>query len=250
MAPVALLGQTAAKTLFPHGEDPVGKIILVKNIPFEVIGLMAAKGSSMFGTDQDSVVFVPLTTGLVRLFGRPHVNTIIVRIADLARAENTQKAIESLLLERHKIEDFNVRNMASFVQMASETQNTLKILLGAVAAISLLVGGIGVMNIMLVSVTERTREIGVRMAVGARTKDILAQFITEAIVVCLTGGVIGAGLGVSIALALDHLGVRAILSLPPVLLAFLCAVSTGVLFGYLPARKAAHMDPVAALAAE
>jgi len=250
MAPVALLGQTVAKTLFPHGEDPIGKIILVKNIPFEVIGLVAPKGSSMFGADQDSVVFVPLTTGMVRLFGKSFVNTIIVRIADLAKAEATQTAIERLLRERHKIEDYNVRNMSSFIDMASETQNTLKILLGAVAAISLLVGGIGVMNIMLVSVTERTREIGVRMAVGARMRDIMLQFITEAVIVCLAGGVIGAGVGIGVSLVLDFFGVRAILSAPPVFMAFLCAASTGVLFGYLPARRAAHFDPVAALAAE
>ncbi len=250
MAPVAMIGQTVAKALFPGSEDPIGKIILIKNIPFEIIGLMAAKGSSMFGSDQDSVVFVPLTTGLVRLFGKSHVNTIIVQAEDLSKIEDTQNAIDALLKERHRIVDYNVRNMASFIQMALETQNTLKILLGAVAAISLLVGGIGVMNIMLVSVTERTREIGIRMATGARTRDILLQFITEAIVVCLAGGLIGVGLGVAISVALGFFNVRAIISAPPILMAFLCAVSTGVLFGYLPARKAAHLDPVVALATE
>ncbi|NTU77197.1 MAG: ATP-binding cassette domain-containing protein, partial [Alphaproteobacteria bacterium] len=250
MAPIALIGQTVARSLFPGGEDPIGKFIMVKNIPFEVIGVMSVKGASPFGSDRDDVVFVPLTTGFVRLFGKSFVGTITAVIEDLSRIDETQNAIGKLLLERHKIEDFQVRNMASFIQTATETQNTLTLLLGAVAAISLLVGGIGVMNIMLVSVTERTREIGIRMATGARTRDIMIQFLTEAVVVCLTGGLLGVALSVTVSLALDFFGMRTILSVLPVALAFLCAVSTGVLFGYLPARKAAHLDPVVALASE
>jgi len=250
MAPVALLGQTVAKALFPYGEDPIGKSILVKNVPFEIIGLMDTKGASMMGGDQDAVVFVPLSTGVVRLFGKTHLNEIVIQVSDLSRLQKTEQAIDALLLERHKVVDYSVRNMASFIQMATETQDTLKILLGAVAAISLLVGGIGVMNIMLVSVTERTREIGVRMATGARTRDILLQFITEAIVVCLTGGAIGVFIGIGVSLGLNAFGVRTVINFLPVFLAFFCAVSTGVLFGYLPARKAAYLDPVVALAAE
>ena len=250
MAPVALIGQTVKTNFFPNGENPVGKTILIKNIPFEIIGVMDKKGASPMGSDRDNVIFVPLTTGTVRLFGRSFLSGITAQAEDLAKISQTEKDIQSLLLDRHSKEDFSVRNSASFIQMAADTQNTLKIMLGAVAAISLLVGGIGVMNIMLVSVTERTREIGVRMATGARTRDILLQFVTEAVVVCLTGGILGVTLGVAFALLLDALGVRAILSLPPILMAFTCAVSTGLLFGYLPARKAALMDPVVALASE
>ncbi|MDD3288138.1 MAG: MacB family efflux pump subunit [Alphaproteobacteria bacterium] len=250
MAPVAVLGKTTANNLFPYGEDPIGKTILIKNIPFEVVGIMGEKGASPFGSDQDDVVFIPLTTGFVRLFGKAFLGNILIRVDNLAQVGQTQEKIQNIIMERHKIEDFNVRNMAQFIQMASETQNTLKILLAAVAAISLFVGGIGVMNIMLVSVTERTREIGVRMATGARTKDILIQFLTEAVVVCLTGGIVGVALGVGGALILNACGIRAIVTIAPLLLSFFCAVSTGVLFGYLPARKAAYLDPVVALASE
>lgn len=250
MAPVAMIGQTVKKNFFAVGEDPIGKSILIKNIPFEIIGVMGAKGASPMGSDRDNVIFVPLTTGTVRLFGRSYLSGITAQAEELSKIDQTEKDIQSLVLERHGKEDFAVRNSASFIQMAAETQNTLKIMLGAVAAISLLVGGIGVMNIMLVSVTERTREIGVRMATGARTRDILLQFVTEAVVVCLVGGLLGVALGVAVALVVDAFGMRAILSLPPIIMAFTCAVSTGLLFGYLPARKAALMNPVAALASE
>ncbi len=249
MAPVALIGQTVKKNFFPD-EDPIGQTIIVKNIPFEIIGVMGTKGSSMFGTDQDDVVFVPLSTGTVRLFGRAYLSNITVQADDVKLIERTQEDIRQLLLERHRTEDFSVRNMASFIQMATETQNTLTLLLGAVAAISLLVGGIGVMNIMLVSVTERTREIGVRMATGARAKDIMLQFMTEAVVVCLTGGIIGVLLGIAVSLIVNAAGMRTVITMTPMLLAFTCAVSTGLIFGLLPARKAAYLDPVAALASE
>jgi macrolide transport system ATP-binding/permease protein len=250
MAPVALIGKTVKDNFFPNGENPIGKSLLIKNIPFEIIGVMAEKGASPMGSDRDNVIFVPLTTGTVRLFGRSYLSGITAQAEDLAIIDQTEESIHSLVLDRHMKEDFSVRNSASFIQMATDTQNTLKVMLGAVAAISLLVGGIGVMNIMLVSVTERTREIGVRMATGARTRDILLQFVTEAVVVCLTGGLLGVALGVGIALIVDAFGTRAILSLPPILMAFTCAVSTGLLFGYLPARKGAMMDPVVALQSE
>ena len=250
MAPVALIGKTVKENFFPHGQNPIGQKLLIKNIPFEIIGVMGEKGASPMGSDRDNVIFVPLTTGTVRLFGRSYLSGITAQAEDLAKISQTEQDIRNLVLERHQKEDFSVRNSASFIQMATDTQNTLKVMLGAVAAISLLVGGIGVMNIMLVSVTERTREIGVRMATGARTRDILLQFVTEAVVVCLSGGLLGVALGVGIALVVDAFGTRTILSLPPILMAFTCAVSTGLLFGYLPARKGALMDPVAALASE
>lgn len=250
MAPVALIGQTVKKNFFPNGENPVGRSLLIKNIPFEIIGVLGAKGASPFGSDRDNAIFVPLTTATVRLFGRSYLSNIVVQVDDLAKINETEDSIHGLLMERHRVEDFSVRNSSSFIEMATSTQDTLTIMLGAVAAISLLVGGIGVMNIMLVSVTERTREIGVRMATGARTRDILLQFVTEAVVVCVTGGALGVLIGILVTYIVDAVGTRAILTTLPMALAFGCAVSTGLLFGYLPARKAAHMDPVTALASE
>ncbi|WP_329959139.1 MacB family efflux pump subunit [Methylomonas rapida] len=249
-APVLVLGQTVAQILFPDGADPLGKYVLVHNIPFEVIGVMSVKGASAMGTDQDDTVLVPLTTGLIRLFGQNYLNGITVRVADVARIEETQQAIFDLLLARHQAEDFRIRNMASILETAEQTQSTFTMMLGIVAAISLLVGGIGVMNIMLVSVTERTREIGIRMATGARRRDILLQFNTEAAVVCTLGGVFGVALGFGIGSLLRYFDMAVVFSPLPAILAFSCAFGTGLLFGYLPARKAAHLDPVVALAAE
>jgi macrolide transport system ATP-binding/permease protein len=249
-APVIVLGQTVAKNLFADGRDPIGEYVLVKNVPFEVVGVMAEKGATPWGSDQDDAAFVPLSTGFMRLFGKQYLNSLTVKVDDAARLDETQAAIEALLLARHGTVDFNVRNTASILQTAEETQNTLTVLLGSVAAISLLVGGIGVMNIMLVSVTERTREIGVRMATGARTKNILLQFNTEALVVCGIGGLIGVGLGVAIGAAVEAFGKPVVFEPGPALLAFSSAFATGLLFGYLPARKAANMDPVVALASE
>jgi len=249
-AAVIVLGKTVADTLFPYEQDPIGKYVLVGNIPFEVIGVLSEKGATPWGSDQDDAAFVPVTTGMTRLFGQNYLGNITVKIRDLDHIDETQEAIRQLLITRHRTEDFRIRNTASILEMATETQNTLTILLGAVAAISLLVGGIGVMNIMLVSVTERTREIGIRMATGARRRDIMLQFNIEAAVVCIIGGLLGIGLGLLAGWSISLLEVAVVFSLMPALLAFSSAVLTGILFGYLPARKAARLDPVVALASE
>jgi len=249
-APVVVLGRTVADNLFPNGESPVGKYVLVGNVPFEVAGVLARKGATPWGSDQDDIVLMPLSTGYMRIFGRRFVNSITVYVEDVGRVAETEEAIKARLIARHRAEDFRIRNTASILETAVATQQTLTILLGSVAAISLLVGGIGVMNIMLVSVTERTREIGVRMATGARAGNILLQFNTEAMVVCGIGGLVGVLLGIGVALVCQWFGMAVAFSALPAILAFSCAFLTGLLFGYLPARKAAHMDPVAALAYE
>jgi len=250
-AQMVVLGQTVVDALFQNGENPLGKYVLIGNAPFQVVGVMAIKGADPGGNDMDNMVWVPLTTGSIRLFGQRYLRSIFVQVADAAMMNDTQEAIKMLLINRHKKEDFQVRSMAALLETATQTQNTLTYLLGAIAAISLIVGGIGVMNIMLVSVTERTREIGIRMATGARAFDVLMQFITEAIVVCLIGGIVGIVSGIAAGLAASKMmGWLAIFSPSPILLAFGCAFATGLLFGYLPAKKAARLDPVVALATE
>ncbi len=249
-APVIVLGQTVATNLFGTLTDPIGEKVLVKNIPFEVVGVLATKGANIMGSDQDDAAFIPISTGLVRLFGGNYVNGLSVMVDDVSKIDATQDEISNVLIERHRKEDFSIRNTASLLEMVNEAQGTLTILLGTVAAISLLVGGIGVMNIMLVSVTERTREIGVRMAVGARGADILIQFMTEAAVVGTLGGILGVVIGIMFALLIEMLGAPITFTLIPPLLAFACAFATGLLFGIVPARKASRLDPVAALSTE
>jgi macrolide transport system ATP-binding/permease protein len=249
-AAVVVLGRTVAKTLFPDGSSPVGKYVLMRNVPFVVIGVMTEKGASPNGSDQDDVIFVPISTGLIRLFGKNYLSSITIKVKDSTDIDATQARVEALLKARHNAEDFSVRNMASFLQAAMETQDTFTLLLGTVAAISLLVGGIGVMNIMLVSVVERTREIGIRMATGARMRDIMLQFNIEAAVVCAAGGILGILVGVAAGLVLRYSGMTVVFSVTPAALAFACASATGLAFGYLPARKAAQLDPVVALASE
>ncbi len=247
-APVVVLGQTVAEALFTEGEDPIGKYILVNNNPFQVIGVMAVKGANG-NNDADDVLFTPITTGAQRIYGQRYARSITVAVKDVDKIDATQAAIAALLTARHKSADFRIRNMVSVLEAASETQNTFTILLGSIAAISLLVGGIGVMNIMLVSVTERTREIGIRMATGARKLNILLQFNTEALVVCAAGGVAGVILGLATTWTFSYFGKPVEYTVGPVALAFSCAFATGLLFGYLPACKAATLDPLTALGA-
>ena len=249
-AAVAVLGKTTADTLFPS-ESPLGKHLMVNNVLFQVIGVMGEKGASPMGQDQDDVVLVPYTTGSLRIFGQTHLRNITVAVADLGRMNDIEAIIHETLLARHGgVEDFTIRNMASLIDTISETQNTLTWLLGSIAAISLLVGGIGVMNIMLVSVTERTREIGIRMATGARAWNILQQFLTEAWLVSAIGGLIGVALGITATQLIGSFGTPVHMTVLPMVLAFSCAFATGLIFGFLPARKAAHLDPVHALASE
>ncbi|MBC2886884.1 MacB family efflux pump subunit [Ochrobactrum sp. CM-21-5] len=249
-APVAVLGTTVVKTLFPDGSNPVGQYILIQKIPFQVIGTLESKGAGFGGTDQDDVVVVPLSTGNLRLFGQKYVRTITVQVKDSDLINTTQDQIQELLDQRHKKRDTMITNMSSIRDDATAMGNTMTLFLGSVAAISLLVGGIGVMNIMLVSVTERTREIGVRMATGARRRDILLQFITEALTVSAIGGAFGVVLGLAVAATASWAGLPVGYSVGPVLLAFACAFATGLIFGFLPARKASRLLPAVALSSE
>jgi putative ABC transport system permease protein len=256
-AKVVILGATVARELF--GERPViGEQIRIKNVPFTVIGLLSVKGQSGFGTDQDDSALVPVTTARRRLFGidqtvPDNLRSIMVEMASAEAMSDAQSEIETLLRERRHVRgdapnNFQVRNMAEFIRTRSETQSILSVLLGATAAISLIVGGIGIMNIMLVSVTERTKEIGLRMAVGARRSDILSQFLIEAVTLCLTGGLIGLAIGGGAALALSLWGAWPIALSPSlVLIAMASAGLVGVFFGYYPARRASLMNPIDAL---
>ena len=250
-APVAVLGNTVYEELFPADIDPIGRYILIDRVPFLVIGLMTEKGSSGFGgRDQDEVVFVPLKTGGLRLFGRNFLRSLTVAVEDVEFIDTSEDDIYSLLIQRHGFEDFRISNSAELLENVSEAQDTFTVLLGSVAAISLLVGGIGVMNIMLVSVTERTREIGIRMATGARQGDILTQFLAEAFVVSAVGGLLGIAAGMGVGNLIQMFGTSIVYSPGPILLAFSCAAATGLIFGFAPARKAAKLDPVVALATE
>lgn len=248
-ATVAVLGKTVVRKLFAE-EDPLGKYIIVNNVLFQVVGVMAERGADPSGQDQDDKIIVPYTTGSLRIIGRKYLRNITISVGDEQYMDDVQASVSSLLNERHGTEDFTIRNMASLIDTLSATQNTMTILLGSIAAISLLVGGIGVMNIMLVSVTERTREIGVRMAAGARQRNIMQQFLIEALTVSALGGIIGVVLGLLAAALVGRFGMPIDYSLGPVVLAFSCAFLTGLFFGFLPARKAARLNPVVALASE
>jgi macrolide transport system ATP-binding/permease protein len=247
---VAVLGATVYESLFTEGQDPLGEWVLIGTTPFQVIGVLTRKGSSG-GQDQDDAVFVPLKTGALRLFGEKFARQITVAVDDIERIGDTQELLRSFMTSLHGVEDFRIVNSAELLETVAATQNQFRLLLASIGAIALLVGGIGVMNIMLVSVTERTREIGVRMATGARQRDILTQFLSEAIVVTAIGGVIGVALGVGVGMLIRAFSdIDVVFSAEPMLLAFGCAAATGVIFGFAPARKAARLDPVVALSNE
>ena len=254
-AKVALLGQTVAESLF-GGENPVGKIIRIKKVPFTVLGVMDGKGQSPQGQDQDDAVFVPITTAQKKLFGTTHVGTvgvILVQAVDADSIEVAQQQVTELLRQRHRIgrgqdDDFSVRNLSEMLAVAEASTRIMSLLLGAIASVSLLVGGIGIMNIMLVSVTERTREIGIRMAVGARERDILLQFLIEAVVLAVTGGSIGILAGVGGSMLISRFAGWSTIVVPgTVLLAFGFSAAIGIFFGFYPARKASRLDPIEAL---
>jgi putative ABC transport system permease protein len=249
---VAIIGQTIADQLFP-GEEPIGQVLRIKSAPFIIVGILKPKGMSMMGSDQDDVVIVPYTSAMKRLFGTTTLRTINAQTATASLLTPVQQQIISLMRQRHRImpghdDDFTVRTQQEFVDMATEQSKTMTYLLAAIASVSLLVGGIGIMNIMLVSVTERTREIGIRMAVGARGYDILLQFLTEALTLSIIGGVIGiaAGMGASkIIEAVKHWPVAT-----PyiwIVASFLVSAAVGIFFGFYPARKASQLDPIDAL---
>jgi macrolide transport system ATP-binding/permease protein len=248
-AQVVVLGQTAANNLFPTDLEPLGQYVLIGSAPFLVIGVLSTKGLTPRGDDMDNSVWLPYTTAGARVFGQRFFNNFVVRVKPLSDMNIVQADLHKLLMKRHRKEDFNIRNMADTIATANATQNTLTYLLAAIAVISLVVGGIGVMNIMLVSVTERTREIGIRMAIGARGFDVLFQFLTEAVMVCFIGGLAGVVVGIGGGLATSAIaGWRVIFTITPIVIAFACAFLTGIIFGYLPARKAAQLDPIEALA--
>jgi putative ABC transport system permease protein len=251
-AKVALIGQTVARQLF-GGDDPLDAVIRIRNIPFRVVGILGAKGQTGQGTDQDDTVMIPYTTMQKRLMRITWVQSIVVRAVSAERVQEAQEQITLLLRQRHRIgpdrdDDFNVRNLSDIAEAAQSTARVMAVLLGSVAGISLLVGGIGIMNIMLVSVTERTREIGIRMAVGARSRDIMLQFLVEAVVMAATGGLIGILLGIGSSEVLKEWAQWPTLIDPVIVaVAFLFSGAVGVFFGFYPAKKAANLDPIEAL---
>jgi putative ABC transport system permease protein len=255
---VCLIGSTVAKQLFGNS-DPLDQTIRIKRVPFTIIGVLETKGQSLMGTDQDDVILMPIATARTRVIGSANaakqrsVGTIWVKVADGVEASTVEGQVRALLRQRHRLQagaddDFSLRNLAEVMAAQEASSRVLALLLAAVASVSLLVGGIGIMNIMLVSVTERTREIGLRMAVGARTRDILGQFLVEAVTLSLIGGLVGVALGMGGAMAIaSFAGWRVLLSPEAVGLAVAFAFVIGVFFGFYPARKAARLNPVEAL---
>ena len=251
-AKVAVIGQTVARQLFGN-DEALDAVIRIRNIPFRVVGVLGAKGQTGQGTDQDDTIMIPYTTMQKRLMRITWVQTIVVKAVSAERVDEAQEQIAALLRQRHRIgpereDDFNVRNLSDIAEAATTTARVMAILLGSVASISLLVGGIGIMNIMLVSVTERTREIGIRMAVGARSRDIMLQFLVEAVVMAATGGLIGIFFGVGSSELIKQWAQWPTLIDPAIIaIAFLFSGAVGVFFGFYPAKKAANLDPIEAL---
>jgi putative ABC transport system permease protein len=249
---VAVLGQTVANQLFP-GENPVGERIRIRNTPFDVIGVLEAKGQSVTGQDQDDVIIAPATTVLYHLKGGPYIDMIYASAVSADQMYNAQAEIRQAMRMAHRLQpgeddDFTIRNQEDIIQTAAATTKTMTLLLGGIAAVSLVVGGIGIMNIMLVSVTERTREIGIRLSVGARSSDILTQFLTEAVVLSLSGGFIGIIVSFAISFLMSQFtSLETVISPGVVFLAVTFSAAVGVFFGFHPARKAAALNPIDAL---
>jgi putative ABC transport system permease protein len=249
---VAIIGQTTAQQLF--GDDsPIGQVVRIKNVPFTIVGLLTPKGLSVMGSDQDDVLVVPYTSAMKRILGVTTLRSILVQAADPKLLPTVQQQLAELLRQRHRIQpgrddDFTVRSQQEIAEMADQQAETMKILLGGIAGVSLIVGGIGIMNIMLVSVTERTREIGIRMAVGAHARDILLQFLTEAITLSSIGGILGIGAGIGASRALSAVvGWPPQISIGSIVISFLFSAAVGIFFGFYPARKASKLDPIDAL---
>jgi putative ABC transport system permease protein len=251
-ARVIVIGQTIADNLFP-GMDPVGQTLRVANLPFRVTGVMIRKGQDQQGRDQDDIAFAPYTTVQKKVLGSPRLQIAYASAISQDATYTAQEQITELLRQRHKLgtnepNDFTVRNMTDIAEAANETNNTMTLLLACIASVSLLVGGIGIMNIMLVSVTERTREIGIRMAIGARSSAVRSQFLIESIVLSLTGGFIGIVLGVAVSLSIPKfLGWPTLVSSLAIIGSVIFSAAVGIFFGYYPARKAAGLDPIEAL---
>ncbi|PIB62387.1 MacB family efflux pump subunit [Pseudomonas edaphica] len=250
-ATVAVIGHRIREKLFKNVASPIGQYILIENVPFQVIGVLAEKGSASGNKDSDDRVAIPYTAASVRLFGTYNPEYVAIAAADARKVHEAEMAIDQLMLKLHNGKrDYQLTNNAAMIQAEARTANTLSLMLGSIAAISLLVGGIGVMNIMLMTVRERTREIGIRMATGARQRDILRQFLTEAVMLSVVGGLFGIALALLVGGVLVLAEVAVQFSLVAVFGAFGCALVTGVVFGFMPARKAARLDPVKALTSE
>ena len=251
-ARVCVLGQTVVDNLFPEG-NPVGKVVRINKQPFQVIGLLSSKGQSSMGQDQDDIVYIPLTTAMQRLMGLTYIRNITIQCDNENTIDSAQSDIITLLRVRHKIkdgadDDFTVRNLAALLETVQETAGTITLLLAIIAAISLVVGGIGIMNIMLVSVTERTREIGIRKALGATYQNILLQFLIEAVVIGVSGGIVGTGFGIVASQIISKFaGWNAVISIWSIIIAVVFSVGIGLFFGIYPAKKAALLDPIDAL---
>jgi putative ABC transport system permease protein len=251
-ARVAILGKTTARKLFDE-VSPIGETIRIKDVPFTVVGILTAKGSNMMGMDQDDTVIVPYTTAMRRLFGQTNVRSISVSATSAPEIQNVSRQIMELLRQRHRIQpgrddDFMIRTQQEITEFATSTSRIMTGLLGAIAGVSLLVGGIGIMNIMLVSVTERTREIGIRLAVGGRKRDIQRQFLLEAVLLSLAGGLIGIGAGIAASkIVAVQLNWPVLTPTSALVGAFAFSAAIGIFFGFYPARKAAQLDPIEAL---
>lgn len=250
---VAVIGTTVAENLFDE-KNPVGQNIRINNQPYKVIGLLTSKGQSSMGQDQDDMIYVPLTTAMERMLGITYVQSINVQVSDSTKMDQVQENIETLLRQRHhltagnKEDDFTVRNLTSLMETVSQSTSMLTLLLGAIAGISLLVGGIGIMNIMMVSVTERTREIGIRKALGATFMNIMTQFLIESMVIGVIGGLIGILVGIGASQLISKFGnFTTVITATPIIVSFAFSVGIGLFFGIYPARKAAKLDPIEAL---